>query len=145
MWSQETGGQLFNQFSLTSPYSNFGSWGLTEDLNQPHSPKWDAVLDELAGDANLDGKVDFNDFAILEANFNKTHTFWGQGDFNLDGVVDYNDFLIFRDRFVPQAGQPVQAAMIEAFAAANVPEPTSAAIAVALLTAGAMTRRRGKN
>jgi hypothetical protein len=141
MWSQETGGQLFNQFSLTSPYSNFGSWGLTEDLNQQHSPKWDAVLSELAGDANLDGKVDFNDFAILESNFNKTHTFWGQGDFNLDGAVDYNDFLIFRDRFVPQAGQPVQAAMIEAFAVANVPEPGVAAIAVLLLSVAAMGRR----
>jgi hypothetical protein len=60
----------------------------------------------------------------------------------LDGVVDYNDFLIFRDRFVPQAGQPVQAAMVEAFAAAYVPEP--AAVTLLLLVSGLIAGRRRK-
>ncbi len=92
MWTQETGGQLFNQFSLSSPYSGFGSWGLVENLTQQHSAKWDFFLNEMAGDANLDGKVDFNDFVILETNFNKTRTIWADGDFNLDGVVGLQRF-----------------------------------------------------
>jgi hypothetical protein len=144
MWRQETGGQLFNQFSLTTPYTSFGSWGLTEDLNQASSPKWDALLDILAGDANLDGVVNFADFQILEENFNKQNTLWGNGDFNLDGVVDYNDFLIFRGKFQPTAGPPVQASMVEAFARSNVPEPTT----VSLVLLGAsliLSRRRTRN
>lgn len=140
MWAQETGNQLFNQFSLSSPYSGFGSWGLTESIDQNSSAKWDTILDLLAGDANLDGSVNFADFQTLEANFNHTGTLWADGDFNLDGVVDYNDFLIFRNRFQPTAGQAVQANMIEAFAQANVPEP--GALGVLLLLAGALGRRR---
>ena len=143
MWKQETGGQLFNQFSLVSPYSNFGSWGLLEDLTQTSSPKWDALLDELAGDANLDGVVDFNDFQILEASFNKSHTTWADADFNLDGVVDYSDFLIFRNKFLPTGAPPVQASMVEAFAQANVPEPGAISLAVAGVCL-MLGRRRGK-
>lgn len=140
MWSQETGGQLFNQFSLVSPYSDFGSWGLTEDLGQSSSPKWDALLDELAGDANLDGIVDFKDFQILEASFNKHHANWADADFNLDGVVDYKDFLIFRDKFSLADANPVQASMIQAFAQANVPEP--GAVSLLLLSMCAMLGKR---
>jgi len=142
MWSQETGAQLFNQFSLTSPYSSFGSWGLTEDLLQTSSPKWDALLSELAGDANLDGKVDFNDFQILEAHFNKNHAMWGDADFNLDGVVDYNDFLIFRGKFLPTGASPVQAEMVEAFAL-SAPEPGT--LSLLALSMCAMLRRRKRN
>jgi hypothetical protein len=142
MWADETGNGLFNQFSLSSPYSSFGSWGLTESLDQSSSPKWDAILDLLAGDANLDGAVDFADFQTLEAHFNQADGLWGHGDFNLDGAVDYNDFLIFRTRFQPTGAPPAQAMMIEAFAVANVPEPATAAAAIALAGIGALTRRR---
>jgi hypothetical protein len=143
MWSQETGGQLFNQFSLSSPYSDFGSWGLLESLDQTDSAKWDAFLGELAGDANLDGKVDFKDFQILEANFNKHHANWANADFNLDGVVDYNDFLIFRSKFLPTGASPVQASLVEAFGAANVPEPGTISLVVAGVSL-MMGRRRGR-
>jgi hypothetical protein len=141
MWFQETGNQLFLQFSLSSPYSSFGSWGLTESVTQLSSPKWDALLDILAGDANLDGSVTFSDFQILESNFNVEHALWGQGDFNLDGVVDYADFLIFRNRFQPTAAPPVQAEMVDAFASANVPEPGVVGLMVVAGVAGLMGRR----
>jgi hypothetical protein len=141
MWQQETGGQLFNQFSLVSPYSDFGSWGLLESLNQQSSPKWDALLDELAGDANLDGQVDFTDFQILEESFNKHHANWADADFNLDGVVDYTDFLIFRSKFYPDAS-PVQARFIEAFALANVPEPGAVSLVMMTMCAVLYRRRR---
>lgn len=142
MWAQETGNQLFNQFSLSSPYSSFGSWGLTESVDQTSSVKWDTILDLLAGDANLDGTVDFADFQTLEAHFNHQGTLWADGDFNLDGVVDYNDFLIFRNRFQPTAAQPVQASMIEAFALANVPEPSCVAGVMLAGAVGLLGRRR---
>ena len=47
------------------------------------------------GDANLDGKVDVSDLAILAANYRKHVTGgWTQADFNNDGVVDVKDLAI---------------------------------------------------
>lgn len=142
MWKQETGNQVFNQFSLSRPPDDFGSWGLLEDITQNSTPKWNYFLDLLAGDANLDGKVDLSDFQTLEMNFNKTHTLWGDGDFNLDGVVDYNDFLIFRGKFVPAI--PAASAPVEAFASAYAPLPEPGAVGVVMLAgiAGLLRRRR---
>jgi len=138
MWAEESGGGIFNQFSLVSPYSNFGSWGLLEELGQSSSPKWDVFLNILAGDANLDGVVDFTDFQLLESNFNQVGTLWDQGDFNLDGTVNYADFLIFRQRFAPADAD--LAAMVDSFAASAVPEPGS--LALLGLAAGALLGRR---
>ncbi|MEZ0267270.1 MAG: dockerin type I domain-containing protein [Phycisphaerae bacterium] len=139
MWATESGDGLFTQFALVSPYSSFGSWGLLEELGQTSSPKWDLFMDILAGDANLDGKVDFTDFQILESNFYGTDTLWDQGDFNLDGRVDFLDFLIFRSRFAPE--DPAMAAMVDSFAA-SVPEPGALAVlAAGVLGLGRRSRR----
>ena len=49
----------------------------------------------LYGDANLDGRVDVSDLAILAANYRKHVTGgWTQGDFNDDGVVDVEDLAL---------------------------------------------------
>ena len=51
----------------------------------------------LPGDANLDGRVDVSDLAILAANYRKHVTGgWTQADFNHDGVVDVQDWLFWR-------------------------------------------------
>jgi hypothetical protein len=47
------------------------------------------------GDANLDGKVDYLDFNILMANWQKPGG-WAQGDFNGDGKVDFADYTILQ-------------------------------------------------
>jgi hypothetical protein len=143
MWWEVTGNQMFNQFSLAAPYGAFGSWGLLESLNQTSSPKWDAILSILGGDANLDGMVNFTDFQILEENFNKQHANWSHADFNLDGVVDYGDFMIFRTRYQPTAAPAVAAAelaMIDQFAV-TAPEPGTFGV-LGLAACAALTRRR---
>ncbi len=48
------------------------------------------------GDANLDGKTDFADFQILQANYNKTGQWWEQGDFNGDVKVDQQDLNLLK-------------------------------------------------
>ena len=49
----------------------------------------------LYGDANLDGRVDVSDLAILAANYRKQVTGgWSMGDFNDDGVVDVKDLAL---------------------------------------------------
>ena len=61
----------------------------------------------LPADANLDNKVDFRDYIVLESNFNKTSQLFTQGDFNGDGVVSFKDYIIlessFGATFVPPA------------------------------------------
>ncbi|MDB5327227.1 MAG: hypothetical protein JWM57_2796 [Phycisphaerales bacterium] len=90
------------------------------------------LLLTLPGDANLNGTVDFNDFLVLQNNFNAPGTRFDQGNFNYDGVTDFNDFLVLQNNFGQSVtGEPVaftkqQVDAITAFASANaVPEPTT--------------------
>lgn len=97
VWAKNGGG-LFTQFGHIGPYTKFGYWGLLESADQTGSVKWDTFMSLLlpAGDANLDGKVDFSDFQILKENFGKTGMGWEQGDFNGDGKVDKADVELLK-------------------------------------------------
>ncbi len=103
------------------------------------------------GDANLDGVVNGDDFAILIGHLNKIAPGWDDGDFNYDGVVNGDDFALLVNNLGRQANgadvalPATDLAAINAFAAANglaaVPEPAS----LSLLSAGAfslLARRR---
>jgi hypothetical protein len=68
----------------------------------------------LLGDANLDGKVNGADFAILAAAFNQAVSGWDQGDFNYDGAANGADFAFLAGNF----NQGVAAPAIVAPAAA---------------------------
>jgi hypothetical protein len=50
----------------------------------------------LAGDANLNGTVDFNDLFAVGEHLNTTGNDWAQGNFNYspNGVVDFNDLFL---------------------------------------------------
>lgn len=43
MWDQASGGGLYNAFGLVSPYSQWGQWGLLNDVNASGSVKFNAV------------------------------------------------------------------------------------------------------
>ena len=78
------------------------------------SQKYDALVSLMvpAGDANLDGTVNFADFQILQADYNGVNAYWVQGDFNDDGLVNWQDLNILRQDLNP-AGftlSPVRAA-----------------------------------
>lgn len=57
------------------------------------------VSDSIQGDANHDGRVDFNDFLRLSAEFGKSGAVWEDGDFNADGSVDFADFIVLAANF----------------------------------------------
>ncbi len=92
----------------------------------------------LPGDANGDGIVNLADFGILRANFGSTMAEFAQGDFNGDGIVNLADFGILRANFGSTSSDDI--ALLDAFYATVVPEPTTLAIAATGLLA--LRRRR---
>ncbi len=115
------------------------------------------IMYTLLGDANLDGKVNGADFAILATNFNKAVTGssgWDQGDFNYDGKINGADFASLAGNFNKGASQAAGVAAggdltaLENFAQANglsvsVPEPaTTGLFALSALSVMARRRRR---
>jgi autotransporter-associated beta strand protein len=102
----------------------------------------------LAGDATLDGSVDFNDLVKLAQNYNSsvkdtTDSWWTHGDFTYDGVTDFNDLVKLAQNYNtalptdPIAGAPAAFEADLARAFASVPEPGTLSVlglgAVALL------------
>lgn len=58
----------------------------------------------LAGDANYDGTINGDDFAIVDAGKAASRTGWANGDFNNDGVIDQNDYLLMDTNYGIQIG-----------------------------------------
>jgi hypothetical protein len=109
-------------------------------LGEAVDPTTLLVRATLAGDANLDGRITFDDLARLAQNYNSTASAdWDDGDFNYDGAVDFDDLAMMAQNY--NAGLDQFAADV---AAAQVPEPAGAfVIACAAWLLGARRRRRG--
>jgi hypothetical protein len=122
------------------------------------------VTTAFPGDANLDGKVDFNDFVAISTHFLANDINWDHGNFNYDGAVDFNDFVILSTNFgdgvtggdgtgatVAELAQfnamatsyGISSAQIKSWDAtiSNLPEPASASL-IALTFCSLMLRRR---
>jgi hypothetical protein len=123
------------------------------------------ITSAFPGDANLDGKVDFNDFLAISTHFLQSDIDWDHGNFNYDGVVNFNDFVVLATNFGEgvTGGNGVGATaqelaqfngMAETLGAsksqiatwdatiANLPEPTSAALL--MIGATLLLRRRSR-
>mgnify|MGYP002073827156 CR=1 FL=1 len=57
------------------------------------------LRDTIAGDADLNGRVDIADFARLAASFNSTSVQWTSGDFDYDTVTGIGDFAQLANHF----------------------------------------------
>ena len=57
-----------------------------------------------AGDVNLDGEVNIDDFLALSANFNRIDATRDDGDLDDDGVVNVRDFLILSKNYGRSVG-----------------------------------------
>jgi hypothetical protein len=105
------------------------------------------LLAALAGDANLDGKIDLNDFGLLKASFG-TGQRLSEGNMNGDTMVDLNDFGILKANFGRNDGPKLS----DVGPTTAVPEPTTAVLLgigllalVARRSIAARARRRPSN
>ncbi len=83
----------------------------------------------LSGDANLDGKVNGADLAIVSANMNKATSAWDQGDFNYDNKVNGADYAMIASNF--NQGSNAPAAVMPAVMPVVVPAQTLTAATTA--------------
>ena len=58
----------------------------------------------IAGDADLDGRITANDFALTDAGFLFGGTTWANGDFDYSGTVTIFDKAIIDNDFLNQGG-----------------------------------------
>jgi probable HAF family extracellular repeat protein len=125
--------------------------GLTTLRGQPVSQDAFILTYALYGDANLDGRVDADDYALLDRSFAKSlpDAHWTDGDFNYDGVVDAADYLLIDTTYLlthpasPDFLSQRQAQFGPAYVQSlltSIPEPTS--FAACGLAAFLVTRRR---
>lgn len=108
-----------------------------------------------AGDATLDGIVDFNDLVKLAQNYNTVVSavsdgWWSRGDFTYDGMVDFNDLVKLAQNYntaLPADSVPGASADFRqdlAAALAQVPEPSAALVLPAAAIAAHLRRRRAR-
>ena len=123
-------------------------------LGQSVDPDAILVRTTLAGDADLDGWVDFNDLVALAQNYNtrvadNTDSWWTHGDVTYDGVVDFNDLVKLAQNYntaltpapIPGASAAFDADLARAFA--SVPEPSQMVLLLIATAAWAGRRRSG--
>ncbi len=102
----------------------------------------------LAGDATMDGVVDFNDLVKLAQNYNITDgsRTWIGGDFTYDGNTDFNDLVKLAQNYnssLPSEaipGAPADFSQEFARALSQVPEPN--ALALIGIAAASLLKRR---
>jgi autotransporter-associated beta strand protein len=99
------------------------------------------VMVTWGGDANLDGKINIDDYGRIDGNVGQSGSVfgWSKGDFNYDGKINIDDYGII-DGNINRQGTPFSTAGA-AEGVAAVPEPAALALSLSL-AAGAVVRRR---
>jgi hypothetical protein len=71
----------------------------SDAAGNPNTVPVDEAFFVLAGDANRDRRVNFDDLLVLAANYNQSPRTFSQGDFTYDGRVNFDDLLILASRY----------------------------------------------
>ncbi len=69
-------------------------------------------LSLLPGDTDMDRKVTFADYIVLERNFGATNATWAMGDFNGDGKVTFADYIILEGGFGKSVPEPMTLSLL---------------------------------
>jgi hypothetical protein len=98
------------------------------------------VMYTYGGDANLDGKINVDDYTRIDFNVPLGASGWYNGDFNYDGKINVDDYTIIDFNVGIQGAPFFTAGGAGGLSATAVPEPTS--LAAISLAAGALLARR---
>jgi choice-of-anchor B domain-containing protein len=107
------------------------------------------VMYTYAGDANLDGKINVDDYGRIDTNIGLGTAGWYNGDFNYDGKVDVDDYGII-DTIIGIQGAPFSTALAATPRVARpvranaVPEPAAGAVLLLAATLLPARHRRGR-
>jgi hypothetical protein len=95
-WTGTSGIISSNAAARTTPVLSIGYADGNTDTATPAAANQVLIKFTLAGDANLDGTVDFSDLDIVGRHLNTTGNDWSAGNFNYDsaGAVNFDDLLI---------------------------------------------------
>jgi hypothetical protein len=101
------------------------------------------VMYTYGGDANLDGKLNVDDYGRIDSNIGLGTAGWYNGDFNYDGKVNVDDYGIIDSNIgIQGAPFPTGAGVAAGLSAVSaVPEPSSVAL-IALGAAALLARGR---
>jgi hypothetical protein len=115
-----------------------GDIGKTTFAGQSVDPDDVLVMYTYRGDANLDGKINIDDYGRIDGNVSQSGSVfgWSNGDFNYDGKINIDDYGII-DGNINQQGAVFSGSLVAVNA---VPEP--ACMMAISLTALLVRRRR---
>jgi hypothetical protein len=107
------------------------------------------VMFTYGGDANLDGKINIDDYGLIDSHVGQSGSAfgWHNGDFNYDGKINIDDYGII-DANIGAQGPPIStsgqslALMDGASGISMVPEPGAIASVLGFLSLGMASRRR---
>jgi hypothetical protein len=93
------------------------------------------VMYTYGGDANLDGKINIDDYVRIDQGIAAGLKGWSNGDFNYDGKVNIDDYTTVIDSNIGNQGAPFFTAQaIEGQSVVAVPEPATIFVGLAVLT-----------
>jgi hypothetical protein len=104
------------------------------------------VMATWGGDANLDGKINIDDYGRIDGNVGQSGSVfgWSKGDFNYDGKINIDDYGII-DGNINRQGTPFatsgSASSVALDGVSAVPEPASIGV-IGLAMVGLLHRRR---
>jgi hypothetical protein len=136
----------------SSPTLSVGYADGNTDTGTPAAPNQILVKYTLAGDANLDGLVNFADLVAVVQNFSKAGTDWAQGNFGYGTSTNFGDLVAVIQNFnkvlspagdsgAELGGTPMPLIASVTATDVQVPEPGTATIFL-LTSAGLLACRR---
>jgi hypothetical protein len=142
-----TAGIISTSITSGSPTLSLGYADGNSDFGTAAGPNQIMVKYTLAGDANLDGFVNFADLVAVIQNFNKAGTDWAHGNFGYGVATNFFDLVAVVQNFNKLLPPPSDSAIqlgnttfpLVAPTDVQLPEPCIAATAIAL---GLLARRR---
>jgi hypothetical protein len=104
------------------------------------------VMYTYAGDANLDGKVNIDDYTKIDQAIVSGASGWSNGDFNYDGKVNIDDYVIIDGNVANQGPQLFAAGGTSGgiSGVSAIPEPAGLGLAAVALFASQSRRIRRK-